>query len=182
VAQTEEVTRAVVAVNVDSVGEVHVDVSVPADDTTEARSRLTSDEFFGQLATYSSESDADFARRVLEDFEARPGFRVGWGTASFIIKYESPSDGKLLTLLVVTRDNKVYPGWLDQQLPRSGYDLEVGKGFVRNLADAVGGRLNPKSDFGLDGNFSLSKFSSRYEQVNEAILDLTAALGAEEAD
>jgi len=176
VARTEEVTRAVVSVSVDSSGDVQVDVSVPSDDSSESRGKLTEDEFFSELAASSSPADVNIARRILNDFGSRAGFVIDWGTASYIVKYRSPSDDRLLTLLVFTRDNKIYPGWLDQQLPKSGYDLQIGQDFVRDLAAAVGTPVNPKNPLLLDGSFTLNTFSDLYAEIDRLIVEFTGAL------
>jgi hypothetical protein len=176
VARTEEVTRAVVSVSVDSIGDVQVDVSVPSDDSSGSRGKLTEDDFFSELGTFSSTDEVRIAERILDDFRSRSGFVINWGTASYIVKYRSPSDDRLLTLFVVTRDNKIYPGWLDQQLPKSGYELQIGHDFISGLASVVGLSVHPKNPLSLDGSFTLARFDDQYAEIDRLTFEFIEAL------
>lgn len=178
VARTEEVTRAVVSVSVDSGGDVHVDVAVPTEDPSEPRQRLNEDLFFETLSQEASQSEVNAARRILDDFRRRPDFKVQWRSASFVIRYRNPTDGADLTLLVVNHHNKIYPGWLDQQLPKSGLDIQIGRDFVQGLSSITGTPVNPSNEFGLEGTFPLGTFDDRSAEIDDLIESFVEAVTA----
>lgn len=176
VMRTDEVTRAVVQVKVDQDQRVNVNVTVPSEDNTEGRRRLTEDQFFEELGRASSPDVVDFARSVVDEFRAMPGFRIHLASASIVLKYDSPTDGTSLTILVFTKTNTVYPGWLQQQLTKSGLDPELGFLFVEEVATIVGASVHSELPDSWTNAISIDELEPHYSRVRDAILRFVTSL------
>jgi hypothetical protein len=68
------------------------------------------------------------------------GCVIDWKQGSYVVKLSDPGEsGQLLTLFVVTKEGRIYVGWLPGQLRRVGLPDEIAYDFVRNSAQLFKG-------------------------------------------
>ena len=111
-----------------------------------------------------------------DEFRAMPGFRIHLASASIVLKYDSPTDGTSLTILVFTKTNTVYPGWLQQQLTKSGLDPELGFLFVEEVATIVGASVHSELPDSWTNAISIDELEPHYSRVRDAILRFVTSL------
>jgi hypothetical protein len=167
VARSEEVIRAVVDVELAPAGKVAVAVSVPAEEVTDSRQRLTADQFFGELADAVPPDIVSFARDFKLEFESDPRYAVDMKSSSYVIRLRGPKAGTHLSLLVVHRAGYAYMGWLGQQLGRLGVPESLGYQLVRDIAALAGVPVNPTDPQSLNKTIPLTILKRERESVRE---------------
>lgn len=134
VTRTREITRAIVRVEGKAIESVRVDVDtkIETERPPGARFTLSEQDYFDALSQSVDSEHVDFARRIKEDMENR-GCVIDWRQASYVVKLPDPGgSGQNLTLFVLTKDGKVYPGWLAGQLRALALPEQIDFDFVKN--------------------------------------------------
>lgn len=151
VTRTREIVRAIVRVEGRAIESVRigVDTSTRTDGPRAGRHTISEEDYFETLGRSLAPGQVQFARRIIIDMENR-GCVIQWRQASYVVKLPDPGgSGQNLTLFVVAKDGKVYPGWLVGQLRTLALPEEIGIDFVRESAKLFKGcevhRKNPDS-------------------------------------
>lgn len=186
VARTAEVTRAVVSVNVAEEATVDVDVSVPSDDSSGTRRRLTMEQFYAELGEQVPRTTVAFTREVLDGFARDARFLLVPRAASISLQQINPSGSGHFTLLVFETRGQVYPGWLQGHCERAGVPGNIALKFVADLGAAVGIDVNSRFPDRLARPVSLGRLSQRWDTVADLVDrladDILASLALLEPD
>jgi hypothetical protein len=177
VARTAEVTRAVVSVNVAEQASVEVDVSVPSDDSTGARRKLTMEQFCAELGEQVPPPIVAFTRDVLEGYAQDPRFLLVPRAASFSLQQLNPTGTGHFTVLVFETRGQAYPGWLQGHCERAGIPGDVALRFVADLAGALGIGVNSRFPDRLARPASLELLADRWDAVAERLDQLARVSG-----
>ena len=174
VARTEEVTRAVVHVDVAQEAEVSVSVTVPADDSSSSRRQLTLEQFHAELVDNGTgEQLAQFVEDVFDEFARDPRFFLQPGSASVSLRLRAPERSSAsLTVLVFTREGTAYTGWIEGQSERYGIPVEFGLRYVRDVAAIMGRSMHHKYADTLDSAIPLDTLQAEWPGISERILQL----------
>ncbi len=174
VTRTDEVTRAVVHVDVAPDAQVAVSVAVPVDDSPSSRRKLTLDQFHTELAdggTY--ESLARFVEEVFGEFAQDHRFLLQPGSASVSLRLRVPGrSSDLLTVLVFTREGTVYTGWIEGQSERYGIPVDYGLSYVRDVAEMTGRVLHHTYRDSLDSPIPLETVRAEWLGISDRIVRL----------
>lgn len=131
VTRTREITRAIVRIEGKAEGII---VDIPREDEERSRKTITKDAFFNILSQNVGSELEKFARQIKDDMGNR-GCDIDWKGASYVVKLHDPGEsGQNLTLFVVTKEGKLYPGWLTRQLRDLGLPEQIAIDFVKNSA------------------------------------------------
>ncbi|MDO8152308.1 hypothetical protein [Isoptericola sp. b408] len=182
VAQTREVVRAVVRVDVAPQANVDVSVTVPQDDSPASRSRLSREEVLSAMARRVPPSTVEFVRRALGQFDADPRFVVQDRlSSSVVVKVLNPRGGAPFTVLVLDTDGTAYPGWLHQQAVKAGIPTADLLTFPARLAEIFGVPLKQGSVDTLSDRLPLAALQEEWSAVSRAIEELAEAIHLERA-
>ncbi|MDA0745628.1 MAG: hypothetical protein O2954_03865 [bacterium] len=137
VTRTREVTRAIVRFE----GHTSPDFSVQVDTQEEGgvtrKTILAEEDFFTILGQNTDSKSVDFARQIMADMSDR-GCLIEWKKASFVVKLRDPQgSGQNLTLFVVTKEGKMYIGWLPRQLEAVGLSEQIAYDYAKKSARVV---------------------------------------------
>lgn len=183
VARTVEIERAVVSVRTTPGTDVSVSIDLPSpggDEDSGRRPRLSEDDFFSELAAKAPDS-VDAAHRLLDEVRSTGMFEVTFGAASCVIRTRpAGGTGRRQTVLVVWTHGGAEPGWLNQQLAAVGAPEEIGRRYVTELADAVGGKVHdsiwdswqhsePLAAFGVNQDRCIALMVRLAEEIRSAI-------------
>lgn len=139
VARTREVTRAIVRIEGQNASQISVDVNEPQPQkATSKRSVLTEEDFLNTLQDNTNKKTVAFAQRILQDAEKR-GYFIDWKQASFVVKMKDPTgSGQNITLFVVTKEGKLYIGWMARQLRVLGLPAQIVAQYAQETARLFG--------------------------------------------
>ena len=182
VARTEEITRAVVRVDVAEHASVEVDVSVPVDDSPQSRRKLTMEQFFAELADRTDPATVRFYRGVLEEFDADGRFQLLPQAASVSLRLRPPDGGGDFTVLVFEKGGRAYPGWLHGQCKRAGIPVEVAYSYVAALSEILGIAVHGKYADSLtnpaEPDLVIDNWDSIRSRIDQLVEDVYRHLGA----
>ncbi len=167
VTRTREITRAIVRVEGQAVGSVHVDVDIdtaPRETKSSGRRTLSEQDFFDALGQSVSSEDVDFGRQIIDDMEKR-GCVIDWKQGSYVVKLPDPGEsGQLLSLFVVNKSGTIYVWSLPEQLRRVGLPDGIAFDFVRNSAQLFKGcEVNKKYRGGWAKQVTLKALQQQYD-------------------
>ncbi len=142
-AQTENLTRAVVEIKV-PVSPADVVVTLPAETPT-ARTRrpITEDEFLRKLAAKASPDVVDFARWALQQADGDDtDLVVRWGEIGPLFKYIDPAPGGNFTLCGFSRDGSLCATeWLEYRCRQLGLPDALWRNHLEGLAALIPGAV-----------------------------------------
>jgi hypothetical protein len=185
VARTVEIERAVVSVRTTPGTDVSVSIDLPSpggEGGVGRRARLSEDEFFAEMAAKAPDA-VEVAHRLLDEVRSTDLFDLTFGAASCVIKTRpTGGSGRRQTVLVLWTDGTAEPGWLNQQLAAVGVPEEVGRRFVADLADTVGGQVSGALWDTWDRSVPLTVFGAHHDQyfalMKRLALEIRAAIDA----
>jgi len=168
VAQTQEVIRAVVHVNVAESASVEVKVTVPGNDAP-----VTDlDWLRSELEEHTKPYLASFVFEMLDAFRQDPRFKLDRRVSSISLRLKNPIGHQNFTVLVFTTHGEVYPGWLQQQCEATGIPVEVGFRFVAALSELTGIPIHPDRPDNLVTKIPLSVVAERWDEVRDLVEQL----------
>jgi len=172
VARTREITRAVVRVEGKAIESVYVEVDteIKTEKQPGKRFTLTEQDFFEALSQSVNQGDVAFAHQIINDMQSR-GCTIDWKQASFVVKLPDPGgSGQELTLFVVTREGKVYVGWLAGQLQSLNLPPEIALELVNDSAILFERcEVNRKDSSSWSRSVSLNELRQRYEKFASVV-------------
>lgn len=193
VGRTVEIERAVVTVRTTPGTDVSVSIDLPSPgaEGVGRRARLSEDDFFAELAAKAPDA-VEEARRLLDEVRSTGLFDLTFGAASCVIKTRPVGGtGRRQTALVVWTHGGAEPGWLNQQLAAVGAPEEIGRRYVTELAETVGGAVDPKiwdswkrpvplDDFAANHDRGVALMVRLAEQIRSAVESDLERAGGEE--
>ncbi|MCB1003712.1 MAG: hypothetical protein KDB35_05950 [Acidimicrobiales bacterium] len=175
VGRTVEIERAVVTVRTTPGTDVSVSIDLPSHDGEEGagrRARLSEDDFFEEMATKAPDA-VEGAHRLLDEVRSTGLFDLTFGAASCVIKTRPVGGtGRRQTVLVVWTHGGAEPGWLNQQLAAVGAPEEIGRRYVTELAETVGGQVNETIWDSWERPVPLPAFAASHERCLELMVSL----------
>ena len=177
VTRTKEITRAIVRIegevgNIKSVN-IGIDTETEPERKSYQRHTLSEEDYFDALSQSVDSEQVDFAHKLMEDMQNR-GCVIEWKQASYVIKLPDPGgSGQNLTLLVVQKDGRTYPAWLDGQLRSLNLPEQIDYDFIKKSA-ALFKNCQIKTNYpdGWSRAVSLQELKERYEDFMTLIQEV----------